>query len=264
MKKALIDGHIHLENGELSEEYITEIIETAHQKGFSEIHILDHSHRFREFEGCYEELKSLPKQSAWLKGEKKFRNSLKEYEDLMERMKKKQRPLKVLYGLEVCYTEKSEERLRDILSDTHFDFLTGAVHSIDGILYDMDFSDGYLWNKYPADEIYQRYYEILLRCVSSGLFSVLAHPDTIKMKGIYPSYDLKDTYRRLAKACKEYHVIPEDNTGVHYRYGHPDIGLSEELREIFLEYDTGLLPASDAHVLQDIGKCIPDLPEYQE
>ncbi|MBQ1476897.1 MAG: histidinol phosphate phosphatase, partial [Erysipelotrichaceae bacterium] len=62
----------------------------------------------------------------------------------------------------------------------------------------------------------------------------------------------------------EYHVIPEDNTGVHTRYGHPDIGLSEKLREIFLEYDTGLLPASDAHVLQDIGKCIPDLLEYQE
>lgn len=53
----MIDGHMHLENGPLTKEYVLEFVEEAHKKGIDKIQILDHTHRFIEFEPIYMELK---------------------------------------------------------------------------------------------------------------------------------------------------------------------------------------------------------------
>lgn len=45
-----IDGHMHLENGPLTKEYVLQFVEEAQKKGIDEIQILDHTHRFIEFE----------------------------------------------------------------------------------------------------------------------------------------------------------------------------------------------------------------------
>ena len=58
----MIDGHMHLENGPLTKEYVYEFIDEAILKGIDEIQILDHTHRFKEFEKCYEPLKKYSKQ----------------------------------------------------------------------------------------------------------------------------------------------------------------------------------------------------------
>ena len=44
----LIDGHMHLENGPLTKEYVMEFINEAYKQGFDRIQILDHTHRFKE------------------------------------------------------------------------------------------------------------------------------------------------------------------------------------------------------------------------
>lgn len=62
----LVDGHMHLEYGELSEEYVWQFIEGGIRKGLDEIDILDHSHRFEEFRPCYDHLRLIPEQDEWL------------------------------------------------------------------------------------------------------------------------------------------------------------------------------------------------------
>ena len=47
----MIDGHMHLEYGTLSVEYVLQFVQEAIKKGLNEIQILDHTHRFKEFEG---------------------------------------------------------------------------------------------------------------------------------------------------------------------------------------------------------------------
>lgn len=55
----------------------------------------------------------------------------------------------------------------------------------------------------------------------SDLFTQVAHPDTIKLFDIWPSYDLKPTYERLAALASEKGLKMENNTGCHYRYHTP-------------------------------------------
>ncbi|MDO4501077.1 MAG: histidinol-phosphatase [Erysipelotrichaceae bacterium] len=255
----MIDGHMHLEYGPLSIEYVKEFVNEALKKGIDEIQILDHTHRFKEFEKTYDELRSIEVQDKWLSNkEMKFKDSLDDYLKLIEEAKKENFPIKVKFGLEVCYTSKSEDFLRNLLKNYHFDFLIGSVHSIEGILYDMSFSKELLWEKMSVDDIYQKYYSEIFKLVDSGLFTQLGHPDTIKLFNYYPTYDLSDTYRTLAKKLKKMNMKAECNTGCSYRYGHKDVGLSDELLKIFKEENVSIITASDAHHPEHVGTNIKE------
>lgn len=258
----MIDGHMHLEYGPLSKEYVLEFVEEAIKKGLDEIQILDHTHRFKEFEPMYKELKEYPIQKKWLENkEMKFKDSLDDYFALALEIKQMDLPIKVTFGLEVCYVPKYKSFIKEVVSKYPYDFLVGAIHSIDGILYDMNFSKELLWEKYDVNHIYKRYYELVFDLVESDLFTQLAHPDTIKLFNYYPSYDLIPTYHALAKLLVEHHVKAENNTGCYYRYHHKDIGLSEELLNIFKDYGVTMITASDAHLPSHVGTNIKDVYE---
>lgn len=257
----LVDGHMHLENGPLTKDYVMEFVNAAYKQGFDRIQILDHTHRFKEFEGTYQGVKdACDKQAQWLANkEMKFKDTLDDYVKLIKEVKSCDLPIEVLFGLEVCYVPEYKEEIKKILEPYHFDFLVGAIHSIDGLLYDMSWSKEILWDKYDTNKIYQRYYELIFDLVESDLFTQLAHPDTIKMFGYYPTYDLTPTYQKLAQLLVEHHVKGECNTGCYYRYHHPDKGLSKELLQIFREYGVDIMTASDAHKPSDVGTCIKDV-----
>ena len=255
--KNMIDGHIHLEKGPLSKEYVYEFINEAINKGIDEIQILDHSHRFKEFAPVYKKHRFIKEQDDWLNSD--LRNSLSEYIALIEQMKKENLPIKVSFGLEVCYQEAEEDLIRKICSTYNWDFLVGAVHAIDYYVYDSAWSVSELWEKFPVDDIYKRYYETVFKLVQSDIFSQLAHPDTIKMFNYYPSYDLKPTYIKLAKLLNEHNMKVENNTGCYYRYHHKDMGLSDELLKILKDNKCQLITVSDAHYPKDVGSYIKDI-----
>lgn len=258
----MIDGHMHLEYGELNKGYVLQFVEAAQKKGLTKIQILDHTHRFKEFEPIYAELKEEPLQKKWLENKKmKFKDSLDDYDRLIEEMKNIDLPIEVSFGLEVCYVPKHEEYIRDVLKKHHYDFVVGAIHSIDGKLYDMNFSKDILWDKYDVNDIYKRYYDLIFSLVKSDLFTQLAHPDTIKMFNYYPTYDLVPTYHQLADLLVEHHVKAENNTGCYYRYNHQDKGLSNELLKIFKEHGVEMITASDAHHPDHVGMNIADIYE---
>ena len=77
----MIDGHMHLEYGDLSKEYVLQFVESAVKNGMDEIQILDHTHRFKEFRPVYEGVrKASPYQEEWLNNkEMKFHSTLDEY-----------------------------------------------------------------------------------------------------------------------------------------------------------------------------------------
>lgn len=251
----LIDGHIHLENGPLTIEYLDKFVQRADEIGLSEIHILDHTHRFFEFYNIYEGVRNTSDiQRDWLA--KKAKNHLSEYMELIKQARKKDYPVKVLFGLEVCYTSESEEKISNILKDYQFDFLVGAVHSVFGRLYDMkSFSLDLLWNKYDVDVIYEEYYNEIKKLIKSKLFTQVAHPDTIKLFNIYPTYSLYQTYEEIIDLAIENDLYLENNFGCYYRYGHKDLGLSEEFLSLIKGKGAKIMLASDAHVPEHVGQC---------
>lgn len=257
----MIDGHMHLENGPLTKEYVMEFINAGYEAGMDEIQILDHTHRFIEFrptyQGVYDDCEY---QAKWLDNKKmKFKDSLDDYIKVISEVRKEELPIKVKFGLEVCYVPEFENKIKEILKPYQFDFLVGAIHSIDGKLYDMSWSKEILWDKYPTDDIYKRYYELVFDLIKSDIFTQLAHPDTIKMFDYYPTYDLKPTYNELSKLLNEHHMLAENNTGCFYRYNHPDKGLSDELLEIFKKNNVKIITASDAHQPGHVGMCIKEI-----
>ena len=253
-----MDGHVHLEHGPLTKEYVLEFVREAERKGLDELDILDHSHRFREFRSCYDHLRIYPQQDEWLNRPSKFADSLEDYDSLIREIRKLDLPLRVCFGLEVCYTEDTEELLREILKDGKYDFLTGSVHSVGHILYDMPFSEELLKEKYTEEEVCHLYYERLINCASSGLFARIGHPDQIKVTVSDSGIDLTEDFRKLARVLSEKQVIAENNTGCHWRYGIEEIGNSEKLLEIFKEHNVRMIAASDAHDPQNTGLFVKE------
>ncbi len=255
----MIDGHIHLENGPLTVEYVLEFVEEARKKGIDTLQILDHTHRFKEFSFLYPAIiAGDKKQEAWLSN--KLKDSMDDYVQLIEDVKKLDLDIEIRFGLEVCYRPDCKDQLREVLSHYSLDFIVGAIHSIDGLLYDMPFSPEILWDKYPTNDIYQRYYALVLDLVESDLFTQLAHPDTIKLFTQYqPTYDLIPTYEELSKALIKHHMKAENNTGCHYRYNHPDVGLSDTLLQVFTKNNVPIITASDAHYPKHVGMCFDQI-----
>lgn len=250
----MIDGHTHLENGDLSVEYVHQFIDAAIKNGIDHLQILDHTHRFFEFRDMYRDICKIDVQREWF--EKKQKNSIKEFHELIEKIKKEELPIKVTFGLEVCYMPGWEDFLRPLLTEYPYDFLVGSVHSVDGYLYDMDaFSRELLWDKRDPKEIYQKYYENIEKLIKSDLFTQVGHPDVIKMYNYDPGYDLHPTYERLADLALEHHIAMEDNTGAHYRYNHQDVGLADDFRKILKEKKVPIITASDAHAPANVGRC---------
>lgn len=256
----LIDGHIHLENGALSEAYAMRFVEAAAAKGLDEIHILDHTHRFIEFAPMYDKLKQTSHyQKEWL--DKKRLEPLSAYHALIETMKQKELPVRVKWGLEVCYTPEAKPLLNKLLKAYPYDFLIGSIHSIDGYLYDMPFSKEILWDVFDTDAIYRRYYEIMEDMIASDLFTQIGHPDQLKLFRYEPSYDLTSTYERIAKLAFAHDVYMENNTGIHYRYHHPDMGTNDQFMAILKQYGVKIMTASDAHIPEHVGMHIRSISE---
>ena len=129
----MIDGHMHLENGPLSVDYVMEFVNAGVKAGLDTIQILDHTHRFQEFAPIYTRLKEAsPYQKEWL--DKKKLEPLQTYFDVIEQVKKMDLPLEVRFGLEVCYAPEDKEFLKELLAQYPYDFLIGSIHSIDGLL----------------------------------------------------------------------------------------------------------------------------------
>ena len=247
----MIDAHVHLDKGPLTKKYLDEFIKEAIKNNIDEIHVLNHSHRFKEFKPLYKNCFGVLRQAAWLKYS--LRDSIYDYINFIKEMKKEKFPIKVLFGLEVCYFEDKEDFLREILSIYDFDFLIGSIHYIDNIGYDVPWSKDALWSKYDADYIYKKYFNSYESLIKSDLFTQIGHPDTIKIYGIYPSYDLKDTYQRIAKLAHDHNVIVENNTKVHYEYKQKDIGLKQEFLDILKNNKCKLIASSDAHSPKEVG-----------
>lgn len=245
--RADTDGHVHLENGPLTVEYVWEFVNAAKEKGIRHLQILDHTHRFYEFAPMYADVIAAdPRQKAWF--EKKQANSIHDYIELMEKCRKEDFPIDVTFGLEVCWANHRKDFLKEALAVYPFDFLVGSVHSVDGKLYDMDgWSREILWDVEDVTSIYKRYFDQLAGAIESGLFTQIGHPDVIKMYQYDPGYDLTGEYERLASLAKEYDVLLEENTGAHYRYHHPDAGLAQPFREIVASTGAKTITASDAH-----------------
>jgi histidinol-phosphatase (PHP family) len=256
----MIDAHIHLEKGPYNLDWLQKFINTAIKRGISELYLLEHSHRFKEFKPIYQSVikdeSEIGKyQRSWFS--RRLTKTLDEYKDFIRAMRQGSFPIKVKFGLEICYFPDCEEQVKQIVSNFDWDFLTGAIHWIDGWGFDHP-PIKESWIRKDVNSVYKKYYELMEKLIQSDLFDHLAHPDSIKCFNYYPDYDLTETYSNIAKLLKKNNMKTEFSLGLHINYGHKEFGINKEFLSILKQEKVELITASDAHIPEDVGRYIKE------
>jgi len=251
--KYIIDGHIHFNKQPYTLETINKMVEVAIKNNINELWLLDHTHKFYEFQFLYRGLKD-DISISWFN--KKDFISINEYLDFVKLVKSKTWPIKLKFGLEVCYFEEAEDELKEYLKTLPLDFYIGSIHFIDGIMIDYNKELQELLDK---DHMYKEYFRLEERMANSHIFTSIGHPDCIRLYGIYPSGNLfEELIESFAKCLAKNNQITENNTGL-ARFGFTDIGLSKTSLKYFKKYGVKYHKSSDAHYFEDIGRIFDSI-----
>ena len=255
----LIDGHVHLEKGQYSIEWVNEFITQAMDRGIEEIYFLEHTHLFEECRSLYNEMAEYNLyQNQWFEKKQKQMCPISKYISFVDSIKGEKFPIKLKFGLEVCYSPEHERDIEKIKSLYSFDFLVGSIHFIDGWAF------SHLkqrWDKkdYDLRKLYTRYYEVMYELIQSKLFSGLAHPNSLQCFGAYPEGDFSNEYDRIARALKANGMYVEDSSGLAINYGDSELGMNKEMLKYMKLYEVPIITASDAHYPKDVGKLIKEM-----
>ncbi len=254
----MLDCHIHLERGPYTLAWLKEFVKTAIESGLDEIYLLEHSHRFYEFIPMYKRVCEYSSyQRQWFLSRNTGDLSINEYFRFIQTTRQISFPVKIKFGLEVCYFEEFEQLTRAILNEYSFDFSVGSVHWVDGFGFDHKKE---LWDIIEVDRVYSRYYEIMGKLIESRLFNGVAHPDSIKAFGHKATYSLEADYRRIAKLLVQNDMYAEQSGGLNLNYSRDcELGLNPLMLRVFKEQGVRILTASDAHSPTDAGANIPEL-----
>lgn len=252
----LADYHMHLiHDGHEGQcpytlERIEEYLRAAEANGIDEIGITDHCDRFREFRPVMEHLITGPGTyeavTKWLS--KRFSEPLDEYVETLVQAKQRGWPVKA--GLEVDYIPGMEDAIREILAVYPWDYVLGSVHFIGK--WGIDISPDSGWPERDVDQVYEEYFDLLVRAAGSGLYDVLAHPDLVKKFGHRPRRSPTPLYEKLVDAVAQAGIAIELSTaGI--RRGEKELYPAPEVMEMCAAEGIPITLASDAHYPEHIG-----------
>ena len=254
----MIDGHIHFHGQVYSLSLIEKMIEVAQSKGIDELFLLDHTHKFYEFDFLYTSLKEELTCKWFYNTETKIKAHLQEYIDFIQEVRRHEWPIKLHFGLEVCYFKDKMEEFKKALKSLEpfkFDFLIGSIHYVDSIAVDLCKE---VYEKLDIDHFYRQYFEDIIDMINSKMFTFIAHPDLYKLYAPEPPFDLTPFLEKLCQTLKDNNQETENNSGL-IRYGFAYPGLSSQLLEMFDKYKIRYHRSSDAHDYKDIGRVFNEL-----
>lgn len=242
----LTDYHVHLRpdehDGDPFEEHFTQAnvdryLAAASAAGVEELGVSEHIYRFTQALQIW-------RHPFW---EEFAADDLDAYCDFVAAS-----PLKL--GIECDFVPGAEDATANLLEKYRFDFVVGSVHFVGEKAVDMEpFT---VWDgDQDADQIWERYFEMLAEAARSGLFDILAHPDLVKVWGRArpgPMRDPRFYYEPAIEAILEADIAVEISTaGIRKPVGeiYPAPSFAAELAEAGAVFAL----SSDAHVPEQIG-----------
>ncbi len=249
-----LDAHVHIEKGPYTVDWLEEFVETATRRHITEICFLEHCYRFAPFVPLYDKI---CRENAFFQNwfqRKAGIASISAYLKLAETMGMREFPVKMRFGLEVCYMPGTEEQVYRITKDLPLDFLVGSIHTVGSFAFDHRAA---LWKGQDVDSVYDEYFRMAVQLATCGLFDGMAHPDSIALFGHRPTYSLLSRYEALATALAKSGMYAEQNSGVYRRCPTTGrLGMDPALLMCMQKHGVRIVTASDAHVPEDVGEGI--------
>lgn len=258
----MIDAHVHLEKEPYTKDGLNKFINRAIERKIKEVYFLEHTHVFKEFNFLYDEMKNYNEyQKEWYDKKEKDARPISDYLNFIKEMKKYDFPIKIKFGLEVCYSPEHEKEIKYIKEDIPVDFMVGAIHFIDGWAFSHRMHP-WKCEDYDMKKVYGRFYELLISLAKSGLFDGLAHPNSLQCFGAFPPGGFYPMYESLAKELNKNNMYVEESSGLAINYGNMPLGMNYDMLEVMKKENVQILTASDAHYPKDLGKYIKEMERY--
>ena len=161
----MVDGHIHIERGPYTLEWIDQFVNKSVEMERDEIRLLEHHFIFEEFAPMYDSVRRYSEYvDAWFR-RSAGKHRLADYLELIHQARNREFPIKVKFGLEVCYFKEFEGFISELTKGNGFDFLLGSVHFVDDFAFDHKAEH---WAGLDVDRIYHRYFEDSVSLAKSG------------------------------------------------------------------------------------------------
>ncbi len=258
----MTDGHIHIERGPYTLEWISRFVDRAVETRLDEIWLLEHCYRFEEFVPMYASVCAASDYvDAWFH-RKAGVLRLADYLELVRRVREERFPVAIRFGLEICYFREYEDFTAERTRDLGLDFLLGSVHFVDKFAFDHRAEH---WAGMDVDRLYRGYFEDEIALAKSGLFDGIGHPDAIGLFGHRPSFSLAEYYERLAGALAASDMYADQNSGAARRC--PDtapLGMDAALLAALKRHHVRVVTSSDAHCPEDVGWGIREMRRLLE
>jgi histidinol-phosphatase (PHP family) len=245
----LTDYHTHLRPDDpnaSAAEFFTEAnviryVDTAADRGISELGFSEHVHRFREALEIW-------RHPFW---EENAVDDIDAYCEFIEQMKAAGHPVKL--GIEMDYLPGKEDRIASLIEGRPWDYVIGSVHFIEEGAVDHDGYDA--WAAAGSDRVWADYFTAVGAAAASGLFDVLAHLDLVKVWGRgrpAPSRDPRVFYELALEGIAGSDVAVEVSTaGLRKPAG--EIYPARALLDLCVEAGRPVALSSDAHEPQHLG-----------
>lgn len=231
MLLGLTDYHTHSILSDGADSY-EEMIRTATEKGLEEIGLTDHV-CLKGVDWAIDPL-DLPVMTT----------------QILELRHKYRDRIRVKYGIEMDYLPGKEEEIAALTATLPVDYVIGSVHFIGEWNFDSDRS---LYGKWPNDELYAMYFELIDEAVRSGLFDIIGHLDIIKKFRIYPETDQSRLIGKTLERIRDKGLCVELNTGSLDRPC-ADFSPSRPIIEQCCQLGIPLTLGSDAHYSSQVGR----------
>ncbi len=249
------DYHTHLEKGPYTAEWLGRFVATAHRGRLQELGTSEHLCDFYEGQAAsgrwwQGEAEILDRQHAESWWRKRPRCHLDEYVSFV----RGQCPdgLTLRLGIEADYFPGSTESLAHLLAAYPWDYVLGSVHWLGGWGFD-HLNRLERWQVRDIDQVYRRYFRLLVEAAETGLFDSMAHPDVVKVAGFRPTFDPGQLYEETARALAAAGVAVEVSTAG-LRRPVAELYPAEPFLRACCTHGVPITLASDAHVPEDVGR----------
>ncbi|MBE0429711.1 MAG: histidinol-phosphatase HisJ family protein [Thermoleophilia bacterium] len=158
----------------------------------------------------------------------------------------------VRMGIEADYVREHLDDVARALGSYRFDYVYGSVHFIGGWGFDQS-RFKFEFERRDINEVYEIYFNLVMKAARTGLFDVMTHLDVVKKYGHRPTVDLSDLYHEVGRALAGSGVAIELNSSG-LRRPVEEIYPGPNLLEIMRGHGVPITFGSDSHKPAQVGR----------